>query len=661
MKKNYCWGLFAGVMAVFGLTFVSCGDDDEIQEKDNEETEVEQDVEAMQTALSSDGMTFNADFVKIGESISVRPYGKMNGQWVSLSGCKLVDVSYDKSYVRIQAEKDASGNIESFEITGSKETTMTTFVISYTYEGEVYTSEFQIQVLGPDEDEVKAKSRAELRSYIALQVNSSAIDLQFGAATLPTYMKSSNGDVMVLTKGTTTESYGPVDNFRFRPSVYSDPDLYPGCLVYINKDLANGKFKPVNFGTANELGKVNVFLTVGTSTDTLYEKNVDRSASAIRDAIGKLVDRVVLKGGSYPGGTLTKEVTTTSSVNKVAIDLGVSASVMGAQMGVSTSTTTSSTKMYCFSLFTQEFYTVGVEPAENNDVLCYLGDDVDLSTYKAAESTNGKIGIIRAVTYGRYGWYKKEYESNDFTFKGSDSISYSGASVTSKQDISKSCVASNEKGEIVGGNAKVAADALTDSTFEAAMKQADALIISKDNQGVPIFFAVQYLSGDKVQVEQNGSCEELSSYVRCPHVLKMEINANACNHLLGTYIKPQLYYRTFKFDGNVKTTVDKGVKWEDIISDENKHYYTIALDDDVYFEPVGYVGLRAKVGSSSSAVKQYVEPNLIYIGDGDLKLKIGGSTYSGGTDPYYCREQEGYDVIGENTDISGIQLPVVSE
>ena len=143
---------------------------------------------------------------------------------------------------------------------------------------------------------------------------------------LPGVIVNRNGDAFILESTTKSANVSGEEMFAMPNS-----GIYPGALVYADKDLADGK--PTLVGLS--YGKVTLYIDFDNGKQA-YKEGVINDAAHVREAINELLRQ---NGGNYaPPINLNAKKTTYSSTAKMALDLNVSASFLGATANVDTKT-----------------------------------------------------------------------------------------------------------------------------------------------------------------------------------------------------------------------------------------------------------------------------------------------------------------------------------
>lgn len=484
---------------------------------------------------------------------------------------------------------------------------------------------------GPITDDQR---RQQIRNYFNLQRSRDKItDVMVSMIEKQPRKYIVSGQQAMMLINETHNIYNSKDDFM----PINEAGIYPGRLIYADKDLVNGRPSDVNFYVANQTGKVTVNVNFLATNVALSEKGVTADYASVQAAIGRILSRA-LASGALPPTNVESTTTTSNSKEKIAIDAGCSVDYLGAKCKIDTSTTKNQESFYQMESFKQGFYQVSVEP-EDRDSVNYLGEGVTVENVRQARE-KAPLAIIKSVTYGRVGYNIKKYDASSFNFNGSQSASYkSYVEATGKEDIEKSSNASTHFARIWGGSATTAGKALIagrstnnnksesekiDKDFTTEMTS--NMEVNMKNQGVPISFTVVYLaSGREVGAYLTGKYVE-SKYVPLVNKLSLEMT-NSASTLLGTECIQCVYsYKYIQLDsmGNVvKEGSDWGMhKW----SQKNTYYTNIELPQGCYFKD-NKLTIKLESGRAAGVkMKKGCEGSLNVTG-GKLKIQIEGSYY----------------------------------
>lgn len=455
---------------------------------------------------------------------------------------------------------------------------------------------------------------------------------------MPSVIVNRNGDAFILQNTTKSTTVSGEEMFAMPTS-----GIYPGALVYADKDLADGK--PTLVGLS--YGKVTIYLDFDNGKQA-YKEGVINDAAHVREAINELLRQ---NGGNYaPPINLNAKKTTYSSTAKMALDLNVSAKFLGATANVDTKTSSTETSLVEVQDFTQAYYTVTA--VQEPDKSQYFGDDVTWAAIQQKIAQNGPIAMINSVTYGRRAYKFYEYKTSDFSFNGSQSASYSGVSVTGKEDITRSSKASKEWMYIKGGSSSMAKEILTGSEINAAA--ASSLVIGPSNQGVLLTYTASFLASGRHCTAKTSATYNETSYIKCPHTVRWEIKNRAS--AAGNCIKFKAMYNVIAISGDASRgysyRIIKGNgSGEDAYADYIENKYSngtqktrtmptqdiekrgVRLENCYIYGPVHYT-IRAKAADSAGFKWHEDESGYFDISGGFMKVYMNGSALAGGKGVY---------------------------
>lgn len=380
-----------------------------------------------------------------------------------------------------------------------------------------------------------------LNQYMDME-NPAALTQEFPAENVPDYITSGN-TTYFLTKN--TESLDKNENNIFAENL---DNIYPGAIVFADKDLANGNPTLVNLGYGKVTVRVN-FNTGGGGSST--RQNVENSPHAIHEAIYSML---TANPGYQPAVKLNGSKTYYSSQSKMAADLNVSLNFLKASAKVNTSMSSSSSTITEVEDLKQEFYTV--EITQESDKSKYFASNVTgADVQRKITSFHAPLAIITSVSYGRRAYRFKEFSSKDFKFKGSESVNALGQSLSSTQDIAQSTTSSREWTYINGGDAQSASQILNGSNVSTAISQ-NLEYNAKTNQGIPLYYTVRFLgSGRQATIKRTGEYTEvvyepMFSNVSCTF-------RNNATHVAGAEMKMRIDYNVVKIVNGKKVKVAK--------------------------------------------------------------------------------------------------------
>jgi hypothetical protein len=307
----------------------------------------------------------------------------------------------------------------------------------------------------------------------------------------------------------------------------ADPGvIFPGNLVYANTKLADGDPVPCNFAP----GKVRLTINKSVPGGKSYADVTNDYAHVHQ----QIVDWIKMIGGTDASYTASGSTNYYSSSSHMAADLKVSASYLKNKAKVDMSTTTDELKIISVEDFSQNFYTVSAS-AINNDPTSLFGSDVTAAKIKSGVNSNGPIGIISSVTYGRRAYRFREFHSKDFTFKGDESVDVNAAgasvSLASTQNVTNSQKTSRFWAFVQSGNSD---DKEIFYNNDANNGNSDFMkVVNKNsgysaaNIGVPKNFTVRFIGNSGVAKRAVTDVYYETEYVPCPKHISIEINKRA--------------------------------------------------------------------------------------------------------------------------------------
>lgn len=420
--------------------------------------------------------------------------------------------------------------------------------------------------------------------------------------------------------------------------------LFPGCLVYANSALRDGNGVPTNdFG----VGRVVVSLDIDTGGKNAIE--CDNTRQGVQDAVRTLVRQAYQSGYQQPSRSIYRSENYTSSA-KMAIDLGCDLSYAGAKLKVNTSTSNSSSKITHFEDLSMVYYTVHVDP-KDNDVVNLFGSEVTGQMIKERCEKYGPITYVSSMTYGCRVYLFEEYEASSFKFNGSQNASFSGNSLSSKQDIVNNTKASTRRVFINGGPQSLGTGMIADTNkVNQVIKKVEAasgFALSSSNQGLPMGLKTTYVgSGSLCERVTNGQYTEIS-YIKHPKYVHAKVYIETDGDA-GSRCKPKIIYKTLKISPKTGKIIERGIE-HDPIEDKDgiacgarKLVYTwnreIELEKNEYIDGNVYFGVRTRAHSTSKkwtqSIEGYVDPVLC---EGNIHIFVKGdlrsNTYIGGASP----------------------------
>lgn len=380
------------------------------------------------------------------------------------------------------------------------------------------------------------KSYLESQDYRSLETKKALVECKSEALQdLPAVIVNSEG-AFVVEKKKVDNSGNSFDFFGADPGV-----VFPGNLVYVNQSLADGNPNPCSF----EPGKVRLTIDKSVPGGKSYA-DVTNDYSHVHQQIIDWLNLIGKSDESFSGEAKTFYY---SSASHMAADMNVSASYLQNKMKVSLSTSTSEMKIIAVENFSQDFYTVSAS-AINNDPTSLFGSTVTAANLKSGVNSNGPIGIISSVTYGRRAYRFREFQSKDFTFKGDESVKVSSGAVNvsaaSTQEVTNSEKTSKFWAFVQSGNSSDkeifnnndAKDGNSDF-MKAVTKNSS---YSASNIGIPKNFTVRFLKSTAEAARKVTDVYYETNYVPCPKKISIEMKKRA-DQVAGSSINCRISYK----------------------------------------------------------------------------------------------------------------------
>ena len=278
--------------------------------------------------------------------------------------------------------------------------------------------------------------------------------------------------------------------------------IWPGALVKIDANLRNGLPTPVAPERAPLALRVDLpgigvngnftvdnpdFISVDAGIDTALEW---WNANAYQDGY-------VNEASSY------SDAKTSYSSKQVSMDLGVNIEWASTDFSSQLSYESTSVKRVANMVYKQVFYTVTMATPSSPSAV--FGDNFTAAEVESMFNSSSPPGYIKSVSYGRIIMFRLEtsYEATgteleaalDYAAGKSNSISVE-SELTSKEILASSSITTI----VIGGNAEVAAEAVTARNFGdlSPIIKGDNAVYSRDNPGAPISYTVRFLKDNTI-------------------------------------------------------------------------------------------------------------------------------------------------------------------
>ena len=413
-------------------------------------------------------------------------------------------------------------------------------------------------------------------------------------------------------------------------------EIYPGVLLYADKNLANGNPKPV---AGMGYGRVDVSLDIDTGGDRFTIKNVENSYGEIQKAVRQLV-RQIYESHYYQPARIKSITGDYSSTEELAIKAGCDMN-FAAQFKASASTDEKHITITHIDDLSQVYYNVVVTPA-GGDYSNLFGPDVTVEKIKAAvKRYNAPLVFVNQMSYGRRLYKFSDYHASDFKMDASVSASYSGASFTSSANITKSEKVSNTTVYLRGGDPSLGSGLIEDgATVRKVLAKYDtgsgsntALTLNQYNQGLPMSFTTKYIGSQSICQRGTTGSYKTAEYKKSVHTLTLKVHAKVDHRgePAGSRVKPKFYYRTLKVNNG---KIVRGIT-HDPIEPTMKCYetwqQTIELPADEYIDGNIEVSVRTRYCGdwSQSMSSNFIDPVLYNGNIGTLIFAgtVGKSVY----------------------------------
>ena len=354
-----------------------------------------------------------------------------------------------------------------------------------------------------------------------------------------------SGDVIYqLTTNTET-----VNNTLNEFFVDNTDNIYPGAIVIANKDLANGDPTLAGLG----YGKVTVSVNFNTGGKG-SRSGVTNSPDGVRAAINEILNEAA-SNGKRPSVSYQYHESSNTSLASMVANLNVSASFLKAKANVNTSVSSKEISVTEVEDYKQPYYTVTV--TQEYDKSKYFASHVTgTAIQNKINQFNAPLAIISSVTYGRRVYHFKEFSSSDFNFKGNQSASGYGQSISSNQDITKSSTAKREWIYVTGSDEASSGGLLGGKTVKKAISE-KVNFDPKTDEAVPIAYKVIFLgTGKTATVSTTGSYKAVTKYTPCFKEIYFDCQKHA-TQVGGTTMRYRIDYKVVHVlerdaNGNIK-------------------------------------------------------------------------------------------------------------
>ena len=306
-----------------------------------------------------------------------------------------------------------------------------------------------------------------------------------------------------VTRNCSTTSYNLKTNYEDVALLKPNQGIvWPGALVKVDGALRRGLPTPVTLGRAPVAIRVDL-PGIGENGNVLVESPNFNSVDAGIDTALEWWNANAYQEGYVNEASSYSNATTSYSSKQVSMDLGVNIEWGSNDFNSQMNYESTSTKRVANMVYKQVFYTVSMVTPPNP--VAVFGEDVSLTQIESSFNSSAPPGYIQSVSYGRIIMFRLEttYEATDFELKAA--LEYAAGksatiSVESELTSKEILATSNITTIVIGGNAEVAAEAVTARNFgdlESIIKGENA-VYSRNNPGSPISYTVRYLKDNTI-------------------------------------------------------------------------------------------------------------------------------------------------------------------
>ncbi len=414
-------------------------------------------------------------------------------------------------------------------------------------------------------------------------------------------------------------------------------EIFPGAIVYVDQNLANGK--PRLF-TDGGYGKVTVSLDFDNGGKA-SRTGIVNSPNAINSAIDEMIREAYTSG--YRGGAKANGMSKTfESSRTAAFSLGCDVNFLEVTCNAKVNTNSSKIENLYIHDLSQVYYTVTItlDPDKSN----YFGSDASWEKMQRGLE-NKALAIISSVSYGRRLYHFKKFSSSAFRLNASQTLKAYGQKLESSQSVNDSTVSVDEWGYALGGSNKAAAANLRGDQLKQALQDTE-FDISKANQGVPLSFKALFIANNELAKVSSTTKYYETTYSAYPKTINVDIY-NGAKVVGATKMYVDMWYNTFSYDTRTKkkTPVQTDKKWNMSWSERGRKNDVIKLGPNEYFEPIADIRITHKHGAGPAFDTNVSSKGQINIADGYLKLDIEGSCYKGQSDPKFTDAHGGKTLL----------------
>ena len=279
--------------------------------------------------------------------------------------------------------------------------------------------------------------------------------------------------------------------------------IYPGALVIADKELLEGKPRPMN-GLAR--APIDLRLDLPGLEEEGSFKIANPTDGKVQTAINKSLsfwnNSPAFKEGYVNPSRSSFNATTAYSTEQLAIGLGFNAEWAQGAASAQLKAATNSEKNVVVAVYKQVFYTVTYDaPGVPEQVF-----DASVTAQDAKEIFNSDAppAYVSSVSYGRLIMLRMETDKNESNIKAEAAFKYATGAIKVGGNLEmeyKKLIANSQFTVVtMGGNAEAASQSVSAKGPEdlfPIIKGKNA-VYSKSNPGVPIAYSVKFLKDDRV-------------------------------------------------------------------------------------------------------------------------------------------------------------------
>lgn len=279
--------------------------------------------------------------------------------------------------------------------------------------------------------------------------------------------------------------------------------VYPGALVFADKQLVEGKPRPLN---GLPRAPLELRLDLPGLEDEGSFKVVNPTDGKVQSGINKALNfwnnSPAYKDGYVNPSRSSFNSTVAFSSEQLALGLGFNAEWASGSASAQLKAVTSSEKNVVVAVYKQVFYTVTYD-APNLPEQFF---DPSVTVQDAQEIFNSETppAYVSSVSYGRIIMLRMETDKNESNIKAEAAFKYATGAIKVGGNLEmeyKKLIANSQFTVVtMGGNAEAAAETVSAKGPEdlfPIIKGKNA-VYSKSNPGVPIAYTVKFLKDDRV-------------------------------------------------------------------------------------------------------------------------------------------------------------------